>query len=362
MQAQTIDEQYMKRCLHLAVPGLGNVAPNPMVGAVLVYENTIIGEGYHKEYGKPHAEVNCINNVKNAHKHLIPQSILYVSLEPCSHYGKTPPCTNLIIESKIKKVVIGCPDIYKEVAGKGIEKLQNAGVAVVTGVLEKECKEINKRFFTFHKLFRPYIILKWAQSINNKIGSKDGKRIFITNEYTNRIVHKWRSEEAAILIGTNTALKDNALLTTRLWTGKNPVRIVIDKHLHLSRDLHVFNKDAKTIIYNLIKSSIEDTVVFIKINKDDFMGEMLQSLFETNMQSIIVEGGLQTLQSFIDAGLWDEARVITNEDMIIENGMNAPEMKNFLHTKKENYTGNLINYYTNDHAVSSASVTSSAGN
>ena len=236
----------MTRCLQLAQLGAGNVAPNPMVGAVLVYEEKIIGEGYHRKYGEAHAEVNCINSVKESNRELIEKSTLYVSLEPCSHYGKTPPCSDLIIQNKIKKVVIGCQDIYKEVSGKGILKLRNAGVEVISGVLEKESVDLNKRFFTFHQKFRPYIILKWAQTANTKIGSTN-ERILISNEYTNRLVHKWRSEEAAVLVGTNTAVQDDPFLTTRLWKGKNPVRIVIDKELKLPPSLNIFDTNSQTI-------------------------------------------------------------------------------------------------------------------
>jgi diaminohydroxyphosphoribosylaminopyrimidine deaminase/5-amino-6-(5-phosphoribosylamino)uracil reductase len=340
----TIDEQYMHRCLQLAKFGARDIAPNPMVGAVLVYENRILGEGYHQKYGGPHAEVNCINSVKENGKSLIEKSILFVSLEPCNHFGKTPPCSDLIIKNKIPKVIIGCQDIYKEVSGKGILKLQNAGVEVITGVLEKECMELNKRFFTFHQKRRPYIILKWAQTLNGKIGDEN-KRIFISNEYSNRLVHKWRSEEAAILVGTNTALKDDPSLTVRLWQGKNPVRIVIDKYLKLSDSLKLFNADSKTIIYNLIKNSVNKNLVYIKLKEEDFLSELMDSLFENNIQSVIIEGGPKTLQSFIDKDLWDEARVITNEEMIIENGISSPEVKNFIFQKQERYSSDIISYY-----------------
>lgn len=339
------DEQYMARCIQLAKLGAGNVAPNPMVGAVLVYEDKIIGEGYHKKYGGPHAEVNCINNVNEGDKSLIEKSTLYVSLEPCAHHGKTPPCADLIIKNKIKKVVIGCGDIYEKVAGKGIEKLQNAGVETVTAILEKECMELNKRFFTFHQKKRPFIILKWAQSANGKIGSPDNKRIFISNEYSNRLVHKWRSEEAGILVGTNTVLKDDPLLTTRLWKGKNPARILIDKELKVPLSKKIFNEDAKTIIFNLHKNTFEKNFQFIKLDNDNFLNEILQSLFENDIQSVLVEGGSKTLQSFIDTGLWEEARVITNEELIIEDGIAAPEMKNFESVKQEKYFSDLIYYY-----------------
>ena len=342
----------MKRCIELAKKGAGNVAPNPMVGAVLVYENKIIGEGYHQKYGQAHAEVNCINNVAEEDKTLINPSTLYVSLEPCSYFGKTPPCADLIIQKKIRKVVIGCQDVFKEVSGKGIQKLKDAGIEVVTGVLENECIYLNKRFFTFHEKFRPYIILKWAQSINGKIGTKGNERVLISNNYSNRLVHKWRGEEAAILIGTNTALQDDPLLTTRLWHGKNPVRIIIDKELRLSPTLKVFNGEAKTIVYNLVKNLNEETLVHIKLargapygEKENFIDQLIQSLFEMNIQSVLVEGGSKTLQSFIDNNLWDEARVITNEELIIESGIAAPEMKNFILEKQERYLNDVISYF-----------------
>lgn len=342
----TAEEQYMSRCLQLAELGAGNVAPNPMVGAVLVYEDKIIGEGYHQKYGEAHAEVNCINNIDEENKLLIEKSALYVSLEPCSHYGKTPPCVDLIIKNKIKKVVIGCKDVYKEVAGRGILKLQNAGVEVITGILENKCIDLNKRFFTFHQKFRPYIILKWAQTANGKIGSPE-KRILISNEYSNRLVHKWRSEESSILVGTNTALHDDPSLTTRLWPGKNPVRIVIDKELKLPSTLKVFNTDAKTIFYNTVKNVTEENIVYIKLEHENFLQQILDSLFEMNIQSVLVEGGANTLQSFIEAGLWDEARIIMNEELIIENGIAATEMKNFILEKQEKYFNDLISYYRN---------------
>ena len=341
----TKDEKYIARCLQLANAGAGYVAPNPMVGAVLVYENKIIGEGYHQKYGQAHAEVNCINDVAEENRALINQSTLYVSLEPCSHFGKTPPCTNLIIEKKIPKVIIGCKDIFKEVSGRGIQKLKDAGIEVITGVLENECVELNKRFFTFHEKFRPYIILKWAQSMNGKIGATGKERVLISNDYSSRLVHKWRSEEAAILIGTNTALKDDPLLTTRLWHGKNPVRIIIDKELRLPSTLKVFNGETKTMVYNLLKNSNEETLVHIKLEKENFIDGLIQSLFEMNIQSILVEGGSKTIQSFIDNDLWDEARVITNEELIIENGLNSPEIKNFVLEKQERYLNDVISYF-----------------
>jgi diaminohydroxyphosphoribosylaminopyrimidine deaminase/5-amino-6-(5-phosphoribosylamino)uracil reductase len=340
-----IDEKFMSRCIELARLGAGNVAPNPMVGAVLAYEDKIIGEGFHQKYGEAHAEVNCINSVTEKNKHLIKKSTIYVSLEPCSHYGKTPPCSNLIIQQEIKKVVIGCKDIYKQVAGKGIERLQNAGVEVITGILKKECLDLNRRFFTFHEKQRPYIILKWAQSVNGKIGASDEKRILISNDYSNRIVHKWRSEESAIFVGTNTSLKDDPSLTTRLWQGKNPVRIVIDKELNLPLTLNIFNNNANTIIFNFFKNSTEENIRFIKVTRENFTEQILNSLYDLNIQSVLIEGGAKTLQPFIDDGLWDEARIITNEEKVIENGISSPKMKNFKLIKEEKFFTDRIDYY-----------------
>jgi diaminohydroxyphosphoribosylaminopyrimidine deaminase/5-amino-6-(5-phosphoribosylamino)uracil reductase len=342
------DEQLMTRCIQLAKLGGGDVAPNPMVGAVLVYENKIIGEGYHKKFGEAHAEVNCINSVEEKNRSLIERSTIYVSLEPCAHHGKTPPCADLIIHKRIKKVVIGCMDIYKEVAGKGIEKLRNAGVEVVSGVLEDECRDLNRRFFTFHQKKRSYIILKWAQSANGKIGSKANERILISNDYTNRLVHKWRGEEAAILIGTNTALKDDPSLTTRFWKGKNPVRIVIDKQLKLPSSLKIFNREAPTIIFNCLKNSSEENLEFIEIEKENFIEKMLHSLYENNIQSVLIEGGSKTLQLFIDHSLWDEARVITNEEMMIEDGIDSLEIKTFSFKKEKRYFNDSVKFYKNE--------------
>ena len=340
-----IDDKYMSRCIQLAKLGVGNVAPNPMVGSVLVYENKIIGEGYHKKYGEAHAEVNCVNSVLPENKILIEKSTMYVSLEPCSHFGKTPPCSDLIIRNKIKKVVIGCKDSYEEVAGRGIQKLQDASVDVVVGVLENECRDLNQRFFAFHEKRCPYIILKWAQSANGKIGAVNNKRILISNDYSNRLVHKWRSEEAGILIGTNTALADDPYFTPRFWPGPKPVKIIIDKDLKLPSTLKIFDEKTKTIIFNNAKNSDEQNLQFIKPETHDFLKGMLDCLYELNIQSILVEGGSKTLQSFIDAGLWDEARIITNEKIVIENGIAAPEIKGFKLIQQEQYLSDRIDYY-----------------
>lgn len=343
-----IQETYMYRCLQLAALGAGQVAPNPMVGSVLVYENKIIGEGYHQQYGQAHAEVNCLNSVAEENKKFIESSTIYVSLEPCAHFGKTPPCADLIIKNKIKTVIIGCRDSYTEVDGKGIQKLQSAGIAVITGVLEKESLELNRRFFTFHTKKRPYIILKWAQTENLKIAAADYAAVKISNEITNRLVHKWRSEEAAILVGFNTALQDNPSLTNRLWSGKNPVRLVIDRHLKLPVSHHLFNRKVKTIVFNEHKQSDENGLLYYKLEAaKNLIPSLLKALFELGIQSVFVEGGASLLQSFIDNNYWDEARVISNQNLIIEDGVNAPQLRNNNSISKENYTNDLISIYQN---------------
>ena len=339
----------MQRCLNLAKLGTGYVAPNPMVGAVLVHNDRIIGEGYHQEYGKAHAEVNCINSVSEADIPLIKESILYVSLEPCVHHGKTPPCADLIIKNKIPTVVVGCRDSYEEVNGRGIEKLKAAGVNVIVGILEKECLELNKRFFTFHIKHRPYIILKWAQSKNGKIANADYSKLSISNEQTNRLVHKWRSEEAAIMVGTNTALQDNPSLTTRLVPGNNPVRLVIDMELKLPATLNLFDGSVRTIVFNKIKHS-EETVLYYKIDEQkNVVKEILKALYQLRIQSVLIEGGTKLLQSFIDSSNWDEARIITNTELTIENGIEAPVLKDGIINHKESIISDSISYYTKKH-------------
>ncbi|MCU0322561.1 MAG: bifunctional diaminohydroxyphosphoribosylaminopyrimidine deaminase/5-amino-6-(5-phosphoribosylamino)uracil reductase RibD [Chitinophagaceae bacterium] len=350
-----IHETYMQRCIQLAKLGTGNVAPNPMVGAVLVYENEIIGEGYHMQYGQAHAEVNCINSVPENLKSQISNSTLYVSLEPCAHFGKTPPCANLIIQQQIKKVVIGCRDSFKQVDGKGIEQLKTAGVDVVIDVLKEECIELNKRFFTFHNHRRPYIILKFAQTADGFIGeaipssSKWGEleRLLISNEFTNKLVHQWRSEEAAILVGTNTALFDNPSLTNRFWTGKNPLRLVIDKQLKLPSTLQLFNQQEKTVVFNLLKNEINQQLEYVQLNTtDSVIQQIIQYCYSHNIQSILVEGGTQLLQSFIDGNLWDEARIITNEQLFVQVGVTAPKLSGLLQHSTHIF-GDRIDFYTN---------------
>lgn len=313
-------EIYMQRCIDLAKCGAGSVAPNPLVGAVLVHQDRIIGEGFHQLYGGPHAEVNCIRSVKDTDRELIPFSTLYVSLEPCAHFGKTPPCANLILSEKIPNVIIGSKDPFEQVNGKGIDILKKGGVNVLQGILEKECDELNKRFFTFHREHRPYIILKWAQTADLKISSGSSDRLMISNKYTDRLVHKWRSEEAGIMVGTNTAENDDPLLTNRWWTGNNPVRIVIDRNLKLSPSLKLFDGSTRTIVFycsgELHQSS---TVEYIQIkNEKDLIPQVLKALYDLKVLSVIIEGGAALINSFISSGLWDEARVITNTKLWVQ--------------------------------------------
>lgn len=361
------DQLYMQRCLELARRGAGLVAPNPMVGAVLVHQHRIIGEGWHQQFGGPHAEVNCLASVMEKDLSLIPQSTLYVSLEPCNHYGKTPPCTELIIKKKIPKVIIGCLDPAAEVNGKGIQRLKDAGIEVKYGVLEKKCKEQNKRFYVFHQQHRPYVILKWAQTKdgylappppNEKINSTQPvNRVLISNEKTNRLVHKWRSEEMAILVGTNTAWMDNPELTTRLWPGNSPVRLVVDMDLRLPKDLKLFDGSVTTLVFNTRKHTLDDLraisssrggVWFYQVTDDvSLVQQVLHALHRMHILSVMVEGGAWLLQSFLDEGLWDEARIITNTKMTIHHGLPAPVAENFIPSGEEKVMDDLIRYVRN---------------
>ena len=336
----------MRRCLQLAALGAGNTAPNPMVGAVLVHGDRIIGEGYHRQYGQPHAEVNCINSVATKDEPLVASSTLYVSLEPCAHYGKTPPCADLIIKQQIPKVVVGCRDPFIEVNGKGIEKLLKAGIEVVTGVLEQNCKALNRRFFTFYTQHRPYILLKWAQTADGKMAGQQPSRLLITNGITNKLVHKWRSEEAGILVGTNTALFDDPALDNRLWTGPSPTRLVVDRFLRLPNTLKLFNQQHKTIVFNTKKHAGDGNVLYYKVEEEaSLIHQILNACYQQRILSIMVEGGARLLQSFMDAGLWDETRVITNETLFIGNGLPAPQLTNFKFSHSEKILADRIDYF-----------------
>ncbi|MBU2940634.1 bifunctional diaminohydroxyphosphoribosylaminopyrimidine deaminase/5-amino-6-(5-phosphoribosylamino)uracil reductase RibD [Lacinutrix sp. C3R15] len=300
-------KDYIQRCIQIAKLGLGTTRPNPMVGAVIVHNNKVIAEGYTSAYGGNHAEVNAIQAVQN--KTLLKEATLYVTLEPCSHFGKTPPCSDLIIKHKIPNVVIGCVDDNPEVAGKGIKKLRDAGCNVTVGVLEEECKEHHKRFFTFHNKKRPYIILKWAETADGFIAPKtknENKPVWITNEISRQLVHKWRAQEQAILVGANTVIQDNPSLTVRDFTGNNPTRVVLDKNNLLSKAYAVFNNHAETIV---LKEKTAKTIC--------------QAIYKHDINSIIIEGGAQTLQLFIDENLWDEARIFTG-NILFKQGVKAP--------------------------------------
>lgn len=333
-----IHEKYIKRCIKLAENGFGTTYPNPMVGSVIVYENQIIGEGWHKKAGEPHAEVNAIRSVKD--KLLLKKATIYVSLEPCSHFGKTPPCCDLIIEHQIPNVVVGTVDPNEKVAGNGIKKLIAAGANVTVGVLEKECNELNKRFFTFHQQKRPYIILKWAQSQDGFLSpekdiDQDRKPVWITNTYSRQLVHKWRSEEQAILAGTQTVIDDNPKLNTRDWSGNNPVRVVLDQNNRIPKDSFVFDNTVKTIVFTKSETNLsaENTNFEVIDFNQNIIPQILAVLHQNQIQSIIIEGGLQTLQSFIDENIWDEARIFIG-NISFEKGTKAPmiQMKNPIKT------------------------------
>ena len=347
----------MHRCIELARLARGNVAPNPMVGAVLVYQGKIIGEGYHQQYGSAHAEVNCIASVRGEHQQSIDQSTLFVSLEPCAHFGKTPPCVDLIIEKRIPKVVVGCRDPFVQVNGKGIEKLKEAGIEVELGILENECKELNKRFFTLHTQYRPYVVLKWAQTLNNKLASLGDDRLLISNEFTNRLVHKWRSEEMAILVGTNTAFYDDPQLNTRLWPGKNAIRLVVDINLRLPSSLKIFDKTIPTIVFNKLQHSLPfekgaahtlTGLHYYQVTEDvSLVHQILNALYHLGIQSILVEGGAKLLQSCIDEGAWDEARIITNEQLTVGDGLPAPQLNNSQVVDEQRVFSDVIRFYQN---------------
>lgn len=335
-----MDEKYMKMCIDLASKGFPIAMPNPLVGCIIVYRDKIIGTGYHQVYGENHAEVNAINSVED--KSLLNDSTLYVTLEPCVHFGKTPPCANLIVQSKIPRVVIGSFDTFAEVNGKGIEALREAGVTVKTSVLEGECRALNKRFFTFHEKKRPYIILKWAKSSDGLIAPKNQTEPFwMTGKESKKLVHQWRGEETAILVGKNTVIIDNPLLTTREIKGDNPIRILIDKNLSLATNYAVFNNEATTLVVNESKESQRH----VKVDFNSFFPSLMKALHQRGIQSLIVEGGAITLNSFIASNYWDEARVFTSKK-ILGNGIQSPVIE--LDINENTFIDNdKLDYYFN---------------
>ncbi len=323
-----IHEKYIKRCIELSKNGFPLAMPNPSVGAVIVHENKIIGEGYTSPYGGNHAEVNAVNSVKD--QFLLSKSTIYVSLEPCSHFGKTPPCCDLIILHKIPNIIIGTVDPNVKVAGNGIKKLIEQGRNVTVGILEKECIDSNKRFFTFHNKKRPYIILKWAESqdgfiapMQNINDNKTRKPVWISNTFSRQLVHKWRSEEQAILVGTQTVIDDNPKLDVRDWAGKNPIRIVLDQNNRIPKESYIFDNQSETILITNKEIDFTKNIAF----------QIADFLYKKNIQSVIIEGGRQTLQIFIDENIWDEARVFRG-NAFLENGTKAPNLKKQFQEKK----------------------------
>ncbi|WP_233862469.1 bifunctional diaminohydroxyphosphoribosylaminopyrimidine deaminase/5-amino-6-(5-phosphoribosylamino)uracil reductase RibD [Tenacibaculum piscium] len=365
-QHEKQDEKYIKRCLQLAKNGIGTTRPNPSVGAVIVYQNKIIGEGFTSPYGGNHAEVNAINSVKEKDKKLLKKATIYVTLEPCSHFGKTPPCADLIVKNQLSKVVIGCLDTNSLVAGKGIERLKNAGIKVTVGVLENQCKKHHKRFFTVQNKKRPYIILKWAETADGFIAPlkrNEQKPVWISNPYSQQIVHKIRSKEHAILVGTNTVIQDNPSLTVRSWSGNNPVRIILDKNLRIPLNVTVFDKKVKTIILTekrtkkqkeqaeVLSEEKKETIIYEYINfsSKKIATQICDVLQKHKIQSVIIEGGTKTLQTFIDENIWDEAQIFIGEEISFEKGVKAPKLsaEKIQLIKKEHIKNDVLKIYTN---------------
>ena len=335
------EEKYMRRCIELAKNGLCNVAPNPMVGAVIVCDGRIIGEGYHIRCGEAHAEVNAIRSVKD--KSLLSRSTIYVSLEPCSHYGKTPPCADLIIEKQIPRIVIGCQDPFSQVAGRGIQKLRDAGREVTVGVLEKECRYLIRRFITFNTLHRPFITLKWAESADHFIDVErtDGNPVVLSSPLTSMLVHKKRAETDAIMVGRRTALLDNPSLTVRHWAGQSPVRVVLDRTLKLPAGSHLLDGMVRTLVFTAAEVESRPNVEYVRIDfEQEVLPQVLQYLYEQNLNSLMVEGGAGLLESFLDAGLWDEAWVET-APAVLGAGVKAPAVPGVL-TGTEQRHGHLL--------------------
>jgi diaminohydroxyphosphoribosylaminopyrimidine deaminase/5-amino-6-(5-phosphoribosylamino)uracil reductase len=334
------DEKYMRRCLQLAACGRTHAAPNPMVGAVIVHEGRIIGEGYHRRCGGPHAEVNAIASVKQPE--LLSESTIYVSLEPCSHYGKTPPCADLIISKRIPRVVVGCVDPFAKVAGRGIEKLRAAGIEVKVGVLEEECLRLNRRFITFHQHQRPYVVLKWAVSANGYLDATrtSGKPAILSTPLTQMLVHRQRSLCKAILVGRRTALLDNPSLTVRAWDGEAPLRLVIDRELTLPDTLSLFDGSTPTWIFTERERESRPNLTYVQLDFTvEVLPQIMRKLYEANIQSLLVEGGASLLQSFLHADLWDELFVEHSAVVLPEGGVLAPEIPQGVHPVVEQHFG-----------------------
>lgn len=314
------DELMMKRCIELAENGLGMTYPNPVVGCVIVRNGRIISEGWHQKAGEAHAEVNAVNKIKD--KEILKECEIYVSLEPCSHFGKTPPCSDMIVRYGFKRVIVGISDPNSKVNGQGIERMKNAGIEVKVGVLENECAELNKRFFCFHQNKRPYIILKWAQTADGFMAAENHVQKWITNQYSKQLVHLWRSQEQSVLVGYNTAKIDNPQLNLRLWSGNQPVRAVIDRDLSLDSKLHLFDGSQQTIIFSDKEDSSRPDVIQLKFD-ENLEESILEELYKSGLQSVIIEGGRITLDGFINKGLWDEARIFSSSESWVS-GIKVP--------------------------------------
>ncbi|GGF34875.1 bifunctional diaminohydroxyphosphoribosylaminopyrimidine deaminase/5-amino-6-(5-phosphoribosylamino)uracil reductase RibD [Echinicola rosea] len=344
----TTDEKYMLRALELAELGRGHVSPNPMVGCVIVHEDTIIGEGYHMKYGGPHAEPNAVNSVKE--QKLLKEATVYVTLEPCAHYGKTPPCAILLAEKQVKKVVIAAVDSNPLVGGKGIKILQDTGIEVLTGILERPARRLNKRFFTSIEKKRPYVILKWAQTLDGFIARPNYDSKWISNSYSRQMVHKWRAEEDAIMVGTKTAHFDDPKLNVRDWQGEPPLRIVLDKQLTLDKNLHLFDQSIPTICYNLVKDETVNNLAYVKLKEHFGIEDILSDLHHRKVQSVIIEGGSYLLQKFIQSELWDEARVFTG-NKTFKSGISAPKLKQIA-TEKYDIMGDCLEIFEKNESTS----------
>ncbi|CAN5208058.1 bifunctional diaminohydroxyphosphoribosylaminopyrimidine deaminase/5-amino-6-(5-phosphoribosylamino)uracil reductase RibD [soil metagenome] len=314
----------MQRALDLALLGRGRVSPNPLVGCVIVCRGKIVGEGWHQAYGGPHAEVNAVESMVN--RNLLSESTVYVNLEPCSHYGKTPPCADMLVRHKVKRVVIANEDSNPLVSGMGIKKLRDAGVEVVTGILQKDGRILNRRFFTYVEKKRPYVILKWAETSDGFIARDNNDSKWISNSKSRQLVHRWRSEEDAILVGSGTAEHDDPALNVRDWSGRNPIRIVSDRNLKLGPALKLFDRSQPTLCYNTLKDDESDNLIYVKLASTDYWSELIEDLYQRKIQSVIVEGGAQTLSEFIKVNLWDEARIFRSAQLF-KSGVTAPRLK-----------------------------------
>lgn len=337
----------MRRALELAKLGMGSVSPNPLVGCVIVHQDRIIGESWHKKFGEAHAEVNAVDAVGD--KKLLTEATVYVNLEPCSHHGKTPPCADMLISHRVKKVVIANLDTHPLVAGNGAKKLLEAGIEVVTGAFGKEGRELNKRFFTFVEKKRPYIVLKWAETADGFIAHENYESKWISNEYSRQLVHRWRGEEDAVLVGTRTAQHDDPKLTVRDWSGRNPVRIVFDRFLRLSDKLALFDRSQPTLCYNLLKHEEHNNLALIRLGEENFWQEMLDNLYSRGIQSVMVEGGAQTLNTFIQLGWWDEARIFRSQ-RAFGKGIAAPVLRG-LRTLDEEILDDHLTIIQNDQTI-----------